>query len=123
MLSLSEKVSMYLARESQMASVSFEILGFSLCFAFTRAGQSSPNKGLKRRKQTMIVPLVNKITPQQGGTIPEWSKVQLIEIKITPKLKETRFATTLGTLRKICQTNLEVARLLNKIIPPRADFV
>jgi hypothetical protein len=46
MLSLSEKVSMYLANESQMASVNLEMLGFSLCFAFTKTGHSSRNRGL-----------------------------------------------------------------------------
>ena len=54
MLSLSEKVSMYLARESQMVSVSFEMLGFSLCFAFTKAGQSSHNRGLETNAMDLL---------------------------------------------------------------------
>ena len=47
---------MYLARESQMVSVSFEMLGFSLCLAFTKAGQSSHNRGLENNTWTYGVP-------------------------------------------------------------------
>jgi hypothetical protein len=37
-----------------MASVSLEMLGFSLCFAFTRAGHNSHKSGLAKYKDKNV---------------------------------------------------------------------